>query len=70
MAGVSFKVVDRVRVHTMREVLADTCGLIHSRSSMASSTYFVLFDGWPEVKLMYVRDLEPITDERKSAPEA
>jgi|RhiMetdeSRZDD1v2_1073273.scaffolds.fasta_scaffold2272348_2 hypothetical protein len=84
MVSARFKIGDRVtarylpagsigtvvRVHTTREIRADTRGLIHSRSAMVFSAYFVLFDGWPEVKLMHMRDLEPITDEGKGAREA
>ena len=67
MTAASFQVGDRVRVHITREVLAGTRGVIHSRSLMVPSAYFVLFDGWPEVKSMDASHLERIRDEEQSS---
>jgi len=65
-----FNIGDRVRVRRTGAILGGTCGTICQRSYMVPSTYFVLFDGWPEVKSMHVSHLERITDEEQPSAKA
>jgi hypothetical protein len=65
MSVESFKIGDRVRVRRTGSILGGTCGTIRLKSYMVSSTYFVLFDGWPEVKSMHACHLEHIADEKQ-----